>query len=177
MPLIKTYETEEATGELEALYDEITALRGRVGNNAKLFSSSPEILRQQLDFIKYYMNHPTLSMPLLAAIRVMVSTGEKCEFCADFNTGLLVNMAGWSIEQVQKMRVDIEQANLDVREKALLKITVKAVQNSHSISQEDINELRALQWSDKDILDAINHGARMLATDILFNAFKIEKDF
>ena len=177
MPLIKTYETEEATGELKALYDEITALRSRVGNNAKLLSSSPEILRQQLDFIKYYMNHPTLSMPLLAAIRVMVSTGEQCEFCADFNTGLLINMAGWSFEQVQAMKTDINQANLEEREKALLKLVIKAVRSSNSITADDIEAMRTLQWSDKDLLDAVNHGAKMLATDILFNTFKIEKDF
>ncbi|WP_345994012.1 hypothetical protein [Sulfurimonas sp. HSL-1716] len=177
MPLIKTYETNEATGELKALYDEITALRGRVGNNAKLFSVSPEALRQQLDFIKYYINHPTLSMPLLAAIRILVSSGENCEFCVDYNTGLLVNMMGWSIEDVHAMRKDIDNANLQEKEKALLKFVVKAVQNAHGVNANDLDELREMQWSDKDIFDAVAHGAKMLATDILFNAFKIEKDF
>ena len=52
MPIIKTYETDEATGELKALYDKIVALRGEVGNNAKLFSSSPELLKQQMEFIE-----------------------------------------------------------------------------------------------------------------------------
>ena len=177
MPLIKTYETDEATGELKALYDEIIALRGRVGNNAKLSSVSPEVLRQQFDFIKYYMNHPTLSMPLLASIRIFVSSGEECEFCVDFNTGLLINMMGWTLEQVQAMRQDIDKANLPKREIALLKLVVKAVQNAHSVNANDLDELREMQWGDKDILDAVNHGARMLATDILFNTFKIEKDF
>ena len=177
MPIIQTYEPNEATGELKALYDEIIALRGRVGNNAKITSVSPEILRQQLEFIKYYMEHPTLSMELLAAIRVMVSSGEECEFCVDFNTGLLINMAGWTLEQVQAMRQDMDKANLQTREKALLKLVVKAVQDSNSVTANDLDKLREMQWSDKDILDAVNHGARMLATDIIFNAFQIEKDF
>lgn len=176
MPLIKTYETDEATGELKALYDEIFAMRGRVGNSAKLFSVSPEALRQQFEFIKYYMNHPTLSMPLLASVRILVSSGEDCEFCVDFNTGLLVNMMGWTLEQVQAMRQNIDNANLPKREIALLKFVVKAVQNAHSVNANDLDELREMQWSDKDIFDAVNHGAKMLATDILFNAFKIEKD-
>ena len=67
MPLIKTYETNEAKGELLEIYNEIIKVRGEVGNNAKLFSSSPELLKQQLDFIKYYSTHPTLSMALLAS--------------------------------------------------------------------------------------------------------------
>ena len=176
MPLIKTYEMEEATGELKALYNEIFTLRGRVGNNTKLFSVSPEVLRQQLAFIKYYLNHPTLSMPLLASIRVLVSSSKDCDFCVDFNAGLLVNMMGWSIEQVQAMRHDIDKANLQEREKALLKLVLKAIHNAHGVNANDLDALRKIQWSDKDIFDAVNHGAKMLATDILFNTFKIEKD-
>jgi uncharacterized peroxidase-related enzyme len=177
MPIIQTYEPKEATGELKAVYDEIMAVRGRVGNNAQLLSTSPKILRHQLEFMKYYMDHPTLSAEFLAAVRVIVSGGENCEFCVDFNTGLLINMSGWTLEEVQAMRQDINKANLQEKEKALLKLAVKAVQNSNNITANDLDELREMGWNDKDILDAVNHGARMLATDILYNTFKIEKDF
>lgn len=34
--------------------------------------------------------------------------------------------------------------------------------------------LREMGWEDRDIFDAVNHAARMLSTDILFNAFRIE---
>ena len=176
MPLIKTYETSEATGELKALYDEVLALRGGVENSIKIFSVSPKILSQQLDFIKYYMNHSTLSMELLAALRILVSGEEKCEFCVDFNTGLLINMAGWTLEQVQAMRQDIDKSIFKLREKVLLKFAIKAVKDANSINAQDLDELRKMQWSDQDIFDTVNHGARMLATDILFNTFKIEED-
>jgi hypothetical protein len=36
---------------------------------------------------------------------------------------------------------------------------------------------RAAGWSDGDILDAVNHGARMVAGDIIINGFKVERDF
>ena len=121
MPLIKTYETDEATGELAKLYEIITTMRGRVGNNAKLFSISPELLKQQMEFIKFYMNHPTLSMPLLASIRIMVSSGEDCAFCVDYNSAMLINMASWSMKQVEEMKTDMDKANLEKREIALLK--------------------------------------------------------
>jgi len=48
------------------------------------------------------------------------------------------------------------------------------MKNPHKVDKNDIDELKKLNWEDKDILDALNHGARMLATDILFNVFKIE---
>lgn len=174
MPLIRTIEPEEATGELAKLYQTIEAMRGSVGNNAKLFSLSPELLRQQMDFIQFYMNHPTLSMPLLAAIRIMVSSDEECKFCIDFNTGLLINLAGWTIDQVNAMRKDPNAANLPKRETAMLNLTIKAIRNAHGVTANDLDALRDIGWSDNDILDAVNHATRMLATDIIFNTFKIE---
>ncbi len=174
MPIIKTYETNEATGELLEIYNEIIKVRGSVGNNAKLFSSSPELLKQQLDFIKYYSTHPTLSMPLLASIRICVSSKEECNFCIDFNTAMLVNYSKWTLEEVQSMKKDLDSSKLTQKENALLKFVINSMKNPHKVNENDMNELRKLDWQDKDIIDALNHGARMLATDIIFNTFKIE---
>ncbi|MDD5052994.1 MAG: hypothetical protein PHO27_09725 [Sulfuricurvum sp.] len=176
MPLIQTIEPSEATGELAKLYTLIEKMRGNVGNNAKLFSASPELLRQQMDFIKFYMNHPTLSMPLLAAIRIMVSSSEECQFCIDYNTGMLINMAGWTFEQVAAMRRNIDDANLPAREIAMLKLVIKAIRLAHSVNADDLDSLREMGWSDSDILEAVNHATRMLATDIIFNTLKIENN-
>lgn len=176
MPLIQTIAPEKATGELATLYTAIEAMRVTVGNNAQLFSVSPELLRQQMDFIKFYMNHPSLSMPLLAAIRIMVSSGEECQFCIDYNTGMLINLAGWTFDQVTTMRKDPKSANLPEREIAMLLFTLKAVRNAHGVSANDLDSLREMEWSDSDILDAVNHATRMLATDIIFNTFKIENN-
>jgi len=176
MPLINTITPKEATGELAKLYKIIETMGRTVGNNAQLFSASPELLRQQMDFIKYYMNHPTLSIPLLASIRIMVSSGEECQYCVDYNTGILINMAGWTLDQVTAMRKNIDDANLPEREIVMLCLVVKAIRNAHGINANDIDTLREMDWSDSDILDAVNHGTRMLATDIIFNAFKIDND-
>ncbi|RXJ88024.1 carboxymuconolactone decarboxylase family protein [Arcobacter sp. CECT 8985] len=174
MPLIKTYEKEEATGQLLELYEELIKVRGNVGNNAKLFSSSPELLRQQLDFIKYYATHETLSMALLASIRVCVSNQEQCRFCIDFNSALLINKADWTEEDIDSLRNNTYSKKLSKEENTLLKFVVDSVKDSHSVDEDIINELKMQGWSDKDMLDALNHGARMYATDILFNSFKIE---
>lgn len=174
MPLIKTYEIEEATGELKEIYEKILKLRGSVGSNAKLFSSSPELLKQQLAFIKYYMNHPTLSMPLLAALRILVSDRNRCDFCVDFNTAMLVNMFDWTIDEVDAMKKDTQKAKLEQKEIALLVFVLKSVNDSLNVTQSDVDVLRDFGWSDKDILDATSHGARMVYADIMFNTFKIE---
>ena len=145
MPLIKTYETEEATGELLEIYNEIIKVRGSVGNNAKLFSSSPELLKQQLDFIKYYSTHPTLSMPLLASIRICVSTKEECNFCIDFNTALLVNYAKWNLEEVEFMKKNLESKKLTQKEK--LHKTIEVLKRARIIIDEQ-NGLNPISLDD-----------------------------
>ena len=174
MPIIKTYEKNEATGELAKLYEKVIAIRGEVRKSTKLLGVSPELLKHHLEFMKYYMNnHPTLSQELLAAIRVLVSKKEKCNFCIDYNTSLLINNSGWTLEQVQDMSKDILKANLSLREIALLEITIKSIENAHKINKKDIDYLHKFEWKDRDILDAVNHAARMVALDIVFNTFKI----
>ncbi len=174
MPIIETITPEAATGELAKLYKIITAMRGNVGHNARIFSVSSELLRQQIDFIRFYSEHPTLSMPLLAAIRIMVSSDEACQFCIDFNTALLINYAGWSMEQVTAMRSNIDDANLNERDLSMLRLAVKAVRDAHTVNANDLDMLREMGWHDSDMLEAVNHAARMLATDVVFNTFKIE---
>lgn len=48
MPLINTVKPEDAAGELAELYGKIQAMRGRVSNSAQIFSSSPELIKQQM---------------------------------------------------------------------------------------------------------------------------------
>ncbi|WP_442766057.1 carboxymuconolactone decarboxylase family protein [Sulfurospirillum cavolei] len=178
MPLIQTIKPEDATGELAELYGNITAMRGRVSNSAQLFSASPELIKQQMSFIEYYMlKQKSLSMPLLASIRMLISDKNSCSYCVDMNASILINMLGWTPKEVEAMPADPQNAKLDEKEKAMLLFVLKAVRTPHDVNAHDVQKLRDLGYSDGEILDATNHGARMSAIDIIFDAFKIEKDF
>ncbi len=177
MPIIQTTKPEEATGELAELYAKITAMRGRVSNSAQLFSSSPGLMKQQLEFMGYYMNHKSLSTALLACIRMLISDKNSCTYCVDFNASMLINLLGWTPKEVEALRADPKNAKLGDKEKAMLLFVLKAVRTPHDINAQDVQALRDVGYSDGDILDATNHGARMGAIDVIFDAFKIEKDF
>lgn len=47
----------------------------------------------------------------------------------------------------------------------------------HAVGALDLETLRHMGWTDSDLIDAVAHGARNTAVDILFNTFKIERDF
>jgi len=63
------------------------------------------------------------------------------------------------------------------KDKAMLLLVLKAVSTPEAVNAADLQKLRDLGWSDGDILDAVSHGARNKAADIIFNTFKIENDF
>lgn len=174
MPLIQTVSVESATGELAELYDRAKQMRGRVTNSNLLLGSSPALLKQQLDFVEFYSNHESLSGELMACIRMLISEKNDCPYCINLNGGMLVNLHGWTPEQVQVTRRDPQKARLSDKEKAMMLFVLKGVGNSNSIKEQDITILRDHGYTDGEILEALNLGARMSATDILFNAFQIE---
>jgi alkylhydroperoxidase family enzyme len=176
MPLIKTIKPEDATGELAQIYAQIKALRGTVPASSQLWSTSPELLKQQMSFIGYYIKHETLSAPLLACVRILVSGQTNCKYCVDFNSGMLVNMMGWSIEDVEELKTISKSSKLTPKENAILTFVAKSVKNNTKADEKELDALRTLGWSDADILDAVQHGARMLAIDIIFNTFDLISD-
>jgi uncharacterized peroxidase-related enzyme len=177
MSLINTVSPEAASGEIAELYAGLEQTMGMVPNAFRLRSASPFLLRNQSAYLGYYMSHPTLSMALLACIRMLVSQKTDCTYCIDFNGGLLINKLGWTPEQLAATRDDPTQANLPDKEKAMLLFVLKAVDDAHSIAAPDLDALRALGWSDQEILEGLTHGATMVAGDIVINAMKVERDF
>lgn len=177
MTLLAMQAPEDAVGPVAATYDAIRKTFGRIPNTFQLYSSSSALLAQQWEGVQYYMTHPTLGMALLATIRMLVSQANDCAYCVGFNESLLVQRCGQTLEQVAATKKDPAASPLGARDKALLTFVLRAVATPHAVRAEDLDALRRLGWSDRDLLDAVAHGARNVAADILFSTFKIERDY
>lgn len=177
MPLIQTITPDKASGKVADVYQDIAKIFGRVPNALQLFSASPALLHQQWDSMGYYLRHPTLSFPLLAAVRMLVSQENKCHYCIGMNGSLLINMAQWTLDQVNATKRDPMTAPLPPKEKAMLAFVLKTVAERKPVTRAEVEELKKLEWSESDVFDAVAHGARNVAVDIVFNTFQIENDF
>lgn len=177
MSILQTVKPENATGEVAAIYAQIQEAWGNVPTAIQVFSSNPVLLKQQWEYYGSIMQHPTLSMPLTTCIRMLVSQAGNCGYCIDMNAGMLINMAGWTPEQVAATRADNKNSPLSDKEKTLLSLVLKSTTDSNNVNASDLQAARTAGWSDSEILDAVNHGARMVASDILINGFKVERDF
>lgn len=177
MSIISTVAAEDATGQVAQVYGQVDQALGRLPNAMKLFSASPDVLTMQWQHIGYYFQHPTLSFPLLASIRMLVSQDNDCAYCIGMNEGMLIERCGFTPEQTAAAKRNPADTPLPEKDKAMLLFVLKATQSPKAVTAGDLDALRKLGWSDRDIFDAVNHGARNVAVDILFNTFKIENDF
>lgn len=177
MSILQTVTPENATGEVAEIYAQIKQAWGHVPTAIQIFSANPFLLRNQWEYYSHMMQHPRITFPLAACIRMLVSQGNHCAYCIDMNAGMLIGMAGWTAEQVAATRADFKNSPLADSEKTLLSLVLKMTRDSNSVTAQDVQTAREAGWSDADILDAVSHGARMVAADILINGFKVERDF
>ncbi len=174
--IVQTVSPEQATGQVAHLYAQLEQRFGRVPQGFQLYSASPDLMAQLFEQTGYYLQHPNLGFALQALIRLLVSEENKCTYCISFNEQLLMEQCGYSIEQITAIKQDPALAPLADKERAMLLFVLKGVASAHTIGEADIETLRGHGWSERDIVDGLYHGARNVAVDIMFNAFKVEND-
>jgi uncharacterized peroxidase-related enzyme len=177
MSILSTVAPQQATGQVAQIYSQVEQAFGRLPNAMKLYSVSPDTLAMQWQHIGYYFQHPSLSFPLLAAIRMLVSQDNDCGYCIGMNEAMLIERAGFTPEQTAAAKRNPADTPLPEKDKALLLFVLRSTKTPKAVTAGDLDALRRLGWTDRDIFDAVNHGARNVAADIIFNTFKIENDF
>jgi alkylhydroperoxidase family enzyme len=137
----------------------------------QLLSASPGLLTAQMETLKHYMTHERLSFPLLAAIRCTVAVREGYDDCVQLNARLL-QAAGAGEEEIEQAKADPAAAPmLEEPERAVLGFVHKALDDPDAVGEADVAALRELGWMDADILDAMAHGANMVAAAKIFRTF------
>ena len=175
MTTLKIVSPEQAEGKIDEIYQQVSSAFGFIPNAMTLYSVSPYAMEKQWDYLGYGMNHPKLSNLLLALIRLLVSVDKGCDYCVNLNTGILLQN-GLSMDDVQAIKQDTTKAPLEEADAAILAFVLKATTDAHSRTADEVQHLRDLGFNEKDIFDAVQHGANMVAIEILFDTFKLEND-
>lgn len=159
---------EQATGEVAQAYQVFPPQIG-VPAPLQMLSASPALVPLQAGFIKHFLTHPKLSFKLQALIRYLSAADQGYSFCVGLN-GNLLKSVGLSDVDLEAIHDDPDQAPLDDNEKALLLFTRKALRTPEALTDADFDGLRALGFSDGDIMDALWIGAGMKSMASLFKA-------
>jgi len=176
--LIDVVSTQDATGDVAKVYQEIQAQWQFVPNPIKLYSTNPEMLRARWEGYKAAGAHKTVDPQLQTIIRMMVSADHSCQYCIGMNESMLINQFKMDPKDVVAMKKHgAVAAPLPEKQKDLLAFTLKATKNPTSTTAADIDGLHKLGWSDSEIFFATSYAAEMVASDILINAFHVAIDY
>jgi len=175
MALINTVPPEEATGIVREGFDMFMKNVGSIPKPMEVLSCSPALFELQLKRIGYFSRHPKLSFALLAHIRYLAAHSLNYSFCMDFNKHMLKKL-GLGDEDIQAMEADPSKALLEENETALLAFVIKAMKSPGSTTAEDIAQLKALGWEEKEMVEALAQGVGMIDHSIMMEAFQIDQN-
>lgn len=173
MALIQSVAAEEAEGKVKEVYDQLMETTRVIPRPMQMMSVSPGLLAIQAQSLGHYFRHPTLGFDLLAHIRLLVSHHFNYPYCVEFNSSLLQMLTEITDEQLEAVKADPSAAPLKDRDKAMLLFVLKSVKTPDDVGKADIDVLKAMEWTEKDIFEAAHHGADMIRHGTLFKTFKM----
>jgi len=178
-PLIPYTAQKDAKGEVKVIYDQVEKAFGTVPAPILQHSVNPESLKAL--WVQFGSQHnENFSNQLQAMMRMTVasSDGLDCDYCIGFNEALLLNMFKMDMKEINAVKKDPKNAtSLKEKEKKMLIFMVDAVRNPKKVDKAQVDELRKLGWSDKDIFDAVKMSTQMAAMTLLVDTLKIPRDF
>ncbi|MEK6749393.1 MAG: hypothetical protein AABY83_09335 [Pseudomonadota bacterium] len=146
---------------------------GFIPDGVRLFSFSPPLLDSFVTNVSYFNSGARLAPSLMAMIRYLVSWEAQCHFCINMNEGFLTNM-GVSLDAVRAARKNPELAPIPEKEKPLLMLALKSVNDPAGVAKKDIELAKAQGWTDRDVFDVVAQAASNRAFNLILRTFKVE---
>ena len=173
MAIIKTHTTDTAEGEVKEILDTVQGMMNMIPGPMELASASTWMIKNVWSSVQYFSQHPNLGFGLLSAIRYLAARESDFAFCTGFNKNFL-QLQGMTEEDIEKMAADPSAAPLEDKDRALLAFVASAIKDPDAVGQADMDRLHEIGWADSDILEAMAHGANMIASGILMKTFKMD---
>jgi uncharacterized peroxidase-related enzyme len=152
MPYLQTVPPEEAAGEVKAMYDKDLAAQGYVANYTRAFSRRPEVLQGWLGLKDAITSGIDTRLYELAT--VAAATTIRSSYCSLVH-GRILATSYYPAEKVEAIAGDDVADALDAADAAVVRFARKVAQEAEKITQEDVDELRDLGFSDDDVFNII----------------------
>jgi len=129
---------------------------GSLGEIFKLLAVREDIYFATDGMVKAYLLAETqLPYSTKERIALLVSLENNCKMCVDVHKGI-AKMLGMSEAQINEVLGGIEEIHCEESEKALLRFCVHASgKDSYKMQRKDIDAVRAVGYSDTQILEAV----------------------
>jgi uncharacterized peroxidase-related enzyme len=173
MTFIETIPEDRASGLLAELYDEERADDGYVWNGTKAFSHRPEVRagwERFMGSISANMDHRRYELATLAAARRLRSS-----YCMLAHGSILADRF-LGPDAVRAVVDDHRMAGLDDVDVAVFELADKVAGDATSVTQADVDRVRALGLSDAEILDVVLAAAVRCFYSKVLDALGVQPD-
>ena len=158
MSWIKTISYQEATGKLKRLYDKIKGPNDAIDNVMSVHSLRPHSMEGHMSLYKSVLHHTGNELPkwYLEVLGVVVSRLNNCDYCAEHHSvGVKRNLG--DDDRCEAILRSIQNKNteqsLDTKLNAGITYAEKITDNLASVSENDIELLRSVGFTDGEILE------------------------
>jgi len=174
MAHIKLPEFEEMAPSIQEKARPILEETGKLGEIFKLLAIDEKVyFATDVMIQKYLLDETELSYDIKESIALLISKENGCKMCVDVHKGI-AKMLGLSEERINEVLQGVENIHTSDKEKALLNFCIKASKkDSYKILKEEIDGLKALGYSDKQIIEAVSITGYFNYINTLSNVFAL----
>jgi uncharacterized peroxidase-related enzyme len=154
------------------LLDSVHAAFGTSPNMFRAVANSPAALKSMWSAFGA-LGSGVIEPKLGEQIAVAVADRNACEYCLAAHTAL-GRKAGASAEEMQRAQAG---ESADAKTQAALRFALKLVNERGQVDDADVQALRAVGFSDEEIVEILAHVALNLFTNYVNVAFAVPVDF
>jgi len=171
MFIVEQIKAEEATGELKLIYKKIQKSLGFIPPHFELFATIDS--KSLIDFIGYnlyFKNHPKIDANILPFLRLCIAQKECRKYCINLNTKMLKNK-NVDTKILNDIYSNISNLPFDARQNLLLSKVIFAIYHADKFSSDDLKELYATNFSDKDFYELLSYATNFMAKSKMIEVY------
>ena len=164
----------EADGRVDELYRSIRVEReGELDEDLGLnklwllLGNDPDLLEIVWDHMHHMYHSGEIPFEFKSKISLVVASVMECEGCRFFHESALENLGVDESNVEDLMELEIRETGFSPTEAVVLKFAQKAAENPHSLTDEDLEALRELGFSEAELLEILDCIAIHVYTAVL----------
>ena len=176
MAYIKLCKYEDMEPEIQERAKPILEKTGKLGEIFELLALDKDLYFATDAMVQNFLLKETLlPYSIKERIALLVSLENNCTMCVDVHKNI-AKMLGMSEEQVEETLKGVDAIDTDEKEKALLRFALKAAgKDNYKMTQDDIDRLKDIGWSEMEILEAARITGYFNYINTLSNVFGLGK--
>jgi uncharacterized peroxidase-related enzyme len=176
MARITTLDTATVAQATKTIFAEIKAAFGMVPNLFRTYAHFPPLLEANWNKVKALMMQGNLSRKVKETIAVLVSKDNSCNYCVAAHSAAL-KAIGISDEEIRNIKENLDAAEFNEKEKALIAFARKANREPLRITDDEFAALHRAGATDAEIIEALGVMEIFTAFNKFLDSLQVEIDF